>query len=323
MNSMQDDPRTWLKTFKITIDSASPYAFNNHRQQIAVQLSVEPQAGQHITQRQFDTLAAVYQKDDGTFVRLPMGIPARSWSFSTEQDTRFDYYQGPDAASPERASSTVLSKKIYLHTGATGGSKITLFAQIEKNDSTAFQTDAGAFDSQIELQAKASPTFEHEDYNFISHPPIGDFQGGSRFNQEHELSLKGVKFSYASFSPDDTQGSIRWNSRESDREHYASLFAIALPGSQALYFNERIPLGPDFPPRRITQVKTQNPHSIVISIQGDDQIPYKSGYYQYDTFCSLNVFDRQGNLHRFRLEFDSNQSTPLLRRQCVVFTSTA
>lgn len=309
-------PIGWLRQFRLELASSSDQAYNNGRQQIAVRLTVEPQAGQVITQEQFQSLRLVVQLEGRQYLPLPEVGEEGHWTYAKSRDERFDFHAtATDAPElPVEQSAQVRTKVLYIQTEAPGGSSITLRAMVRKDADTVYYTDGSSFDSSLEVHAVRPPIYRFpDDYRWEKTRDEGDSNGGSRFIHEHSLTPRNVGFSYGEFRSTDTKGMIRWQSRDPNQS-FASHVGIALPGETEVQYNPDINLGNLPPSEKVTEPKSSTRESAVIVLQGDNRIPYYSGGATHDQPFSVDLYDRQGNLHRLTVRFDDSQDTALKRR---------
>ncbi|AZL68633.1 MULTISPECIES: hypothetical protein [Pseudomonas] len=303
----------WLSKFIIEVTSGSEGAYNNGNQQIMITLMVEPKEGEIVTEEELKSLLPTVRQADGTFKALDRFDDTLPWGWNHEHDARFDFLSGQYPAQ----NSNPLSKVFYIHTRATGGSTITLHAQITRDGQTYFTEDG--FESSITLRSVVRPTYTYPaDYGFTRTFASGDWEQGSRFIHEHNLSLNTGRFVEASLmsaddTPASTDGMLRWQ-RRVDQDPYASNVGFALPGNRQVKYHASYKPESGFAGRRVKDVVTPNMDSIVVVVQGDDNIPYIGNPQLYDRPCHLRALDNNGNVHRIRMSFKEDEDTALKRR---------
>lgn len=309
LNSVTD----WLSAFTIEVTSGSDGAYNNGNQQIMITLTVEPQTGETVTPEELASLLPTVRQADGTFKVLDQFDKTRPWGWNTEHDPRFDFLSGQFPA----LNSNPLSKVFYIHTRATGGSTIKLHAQITR-DGNPYFTEKD-MESSITLRSVIRPTYTYPaDYGFTRTFASGDWEQGARFIHEHRLSLNSGRFVEATLMSADghptvTNGMLRWQ-RRVDSDPYASNVGFALPGNPEVKYHADYQPQPGFAERRLERVVTPNAYSLVVVVQGDDNIPYIGNPQAYDRPCRLNALDNNGNVHLITMGFKEDEETALGRR---------
>ncbi|MEN8639185.1 hypothetical protein [Pseudomonas sichuanensis] len=355
----------WLSKFEISVSSASTSVFNNSRQQVKVNILAIANEGITLSTRERASLRIVKQVSFGRYellVEEPNELPGKKpnellqkkhktepWFFTVEQDTRFDYFPAltlptlPEPPTPPELDEMELiregkasvrksddkteSKDLYIHSRASGGSKVTLRVTITRDaadggEGEVYYSD-DLFDSSIDLYAHATPYYVFpQDYVWVQTRTEGDSTGGSRFIHEHLLRPIEVDFSYVKFEKDDIEGMIRWQAHQPGQT-FASHVGIAWPRDKTVHYNTGIRLGANFPGRQVKEVNTDNPSAVIVLLQGDNQIPYYPEGTAQQGPCRVSAYDRHGTLHRLLIKFDDSQPDPLGRRTKLTVVNTS
>jgi len=317
------DVTEWLSTFKIEVSSNYPSVYGNGLQQVEVTVTVEAVEGETITHTQRDSLAIGYLDSEGIYKPLPVHPTEESdqtedfdWFVSLEHDERFGYYEGSGktevtSSPPSSASRAELTKIFYVSTVASGGSKITLRARIDKTEVEQYVTE-DTFDSSVDLSSVSVPTYSSpDDYDWgISWPDGGP--PANAFVQEWSLTAGHPGFAYAEARDDNPNGMIKWQRNAVD-ESAASNVGVAYPGDTEFRFNESIVVGADFAERRHKEVKSTNSQqAVVVVLQADNLIPFYAGGLLHQGPCRVLAFDKNGNSHE--LEFSFGSGSPYEQR---------
>ncbi|MDZ5603444.1 hypothetical protein SJI00_11740 [Pseudomonas sp. RP23018S] len=300
-----DIPQFWLNTFTVELSSASPHLYGNSRQQAELRLTVEVNAGQlPLTPAQLASLTLVLERPDGTYDQLPhSGGSGLAWWQTTERDPDFDLMPGANrtgALSPPPA--TAVSKMMYVSTSQPGGSNVKLRARIQKDENTVYYTDdANGFDSYVTITTVRPPYFGESDYEWQKTYDRGSVN--NVFLHEYSLRLKHVGLSPRSTLV--TPGMIRWHINHST-ETYATFVGMARPGDSTIIYDTLIDTGPVFEPA--TRAQTQGRDSLILVLNGADNIPFNREGLAQGGPCEVVLVDRHGNDHTVRLSFAESES---------------
>ncbi|WP_442112383.1 hypothetical protein [Pseudomonas sp. NUPR-001] len=211
-------------------------------------------------------------------------------------------------------------KRFYVQSHSRAGTDITLYACIEKNQETIYYSKDS--ESEVTLIAESTPAFKFpEDYNWtqkkvsLASNTYASEDNDARFIHEFSLSPRHVRFSYAEFHPDTAQskGMIRWQDH-TPGQTFASHVGVALPHARNIHYNDNIKLGAQFPARKATTISAENPDSIVVLLQGDNQIPYYSEGFDQQGPLKLQAYDRYGTLHSISIAFDDSEGSAFDKR---------
>jgi len=310
MTSTLIDPALWLRQFHVELSSASPNLYGNSRQQAELRLTVELQPGQPpLTDAQLNSLLLVYERPDGSYEQLPYGGPsAMAWWQSRERDPRYDLMPGTGTPlSPAQHAVPLVSKLLYVSTSQAGGSNVKLRAQIRKDATTVYYTDAfHGFDESVILTTVRPPVFAESD--FVWERTLSEGTIDNVFFHEYSLRLRSLGLS--SVSQLSTPGMIRWQRNHSE-ETWATYVGIAPPGSKTVVYNQAIPTGDQFTPRHTA--KTPGNQSMIVVLNGANNIPFNREGLNHGGPCRVTLVDRHGNDHVVLFHF-SDDGTPLEKR---------
>ena len=317
--STMEEPIGWLKTFQIIIDSSSAKLYNNGKQQVAILLTVEPLAGEVVTEEQLSTLTIVEYADNGEIIDIPTSPNTSGW-WMTDRKNKYDYYpeqrHAPvmseesnvsDAPGQAGENRDALFKHVYVMTSSQGGSTKKLRVQITK-DADHIYTSSFSPTGEIELISDRPPVFSPtRDYDFERFLVSGDQNTGNVI-YEYRLNPSGLSFvddeaanGIASMQP---TGMIRWDDKNIT-ETFASHVGYAGVDQSDFIYNTLIKLPADFEQNRMARIVSQEiPGVFAIVLQGDRQIPYDSASAnQHAGPCLIQAFDTYGNLHKLTVSF--------------------
>ncbi|WP_028695222.1 hypothetical protein [Pseudomonas cremoricolorata] len=304
MNTL-DNPQFWLQTFRLELSSASSNLYGNARQQAEIRLIAHVHASQPaLTPAQLASLTLVMERSDGLYEPLPFNGPgALNWWQTSERDTRFDLMPGPLAESPTNSAPPPPANKLmYVSTSQPGGSSVRLRARIQKDQNTVYYTDiANGFDSHVSLTTVRPPYFGENDYEWQQTIREGDIN--NVFLHEYSLRLKTLGLSTQSRM--EVPGMIRWHTNTLT-ETYATYVGIALPGDKTVRYNTAIDVGDRFTPS--PRAKTPGSDSMVVVLNGADNIPFNRPGLSHAGPCSISLVDRHGNDHQVLLRFEEGGS---------------
>ncbi|MEG1350594.1 MAG: hypothetical protein RSD49_21440 [Hafnia sp.] len=260
--------------------------------------------------------AATFNEDGSLGQLLTLG-PEGNWLYASNAESDANIKIG-NAYTPINSARRV--KRFYVQSRSRAGTDITLYACIEKNQETIYYSKDS--ESEITLIAESTPAFKFpEDYNWtqkkvsLTSNTYASEDNDARFIHEFSLSPRHVRFSYAEFHPDIAQskGMIRWQDH-TPGQTFASHVGVALPHSRNVHYNDNIKLGTQFPARKATTISAENPDSIVVLLQGDNQIPYYSEGFDQQGPLKLQAYDRYGTLHSISIAFDDSEGSAFDKR---------
>lgn len=313
MHSTPRDPALWLEEFTLKLSSASSNLYGNGRQQAEISLTANVQPGQPaLTPAQLDSLKLVLEKPDGTYEPLPFNqVGPLDWWQTNARDTRFDLMPNLAGIQPVAPTTPTASKLLYVSTSQPGGSNVKLRACIQKDDNTVYYTDrVSGFDASVILTTVRPPSFGDDDYEWGISYSAGEID----HTFVHEYSLKLKKLGLSSASETIVPGMIRWQRNETN-ERYATYVGMALPGSKTIHYETRIDAGADFVPAK--EAQTGGDETLVLVLNGANNIPYHRPSLEYGGPCRANIIDRHGNDHYVQFRFD-DQGSPLERRTKII-----
>lgn len=139
----------WLSEFSIRVTSANEQLYNNGEHKALIELFVEANEGEIITEEQLNSLTLAELTPDGTYRPL-LEDPAAAWRYSKPVEK--------SDLNKASACCTKACKKFYVHTQAAAYSSIDLVGRITKNKDNVCHSVGNTFHSMVTLTAKPEPT---------------------------------------------------------------------------------------------------------------------------------------------------------------------
>jgi len=138
----------WLSEFSIDVTSANEQPYNNGEHKALIELFVEANKGEIITEEQLNSLTLAELTPDGTYRPL-LEDPAAAWRYSKPGEK--------SDLNKASACCTKACKKFYVHTQAEAYSSIDLVGRITKNKDNVCHSVGNTFHSMVTLTAKPEP----------------------------------------------------------------------------------------------------------------------------------------------------------------------
>ncbi|WP_191830998.1 hypothetical protein [Pseudomonas fluorescens] len=139
----------WLSEFSIHVTSAIEQLYNNGEQPALIELFVEANEGETITEEQLNSLTLAELTPDGTYRPL-LEDSSAAWRYSKPVEE--------SDLNKASACCTKACKKFYVHTQAAAYSSIDLVGRITKNKDNVCHSVGNTFHSMVTLTAKPEPT---------------------------------------------------------------------------------------------------------------------------------------------------------------------
>ncbi|MNJ28752.1 hypothetical protein D3C77_232990 [compost metagenome] len=313
--------RDWLTEFKIEFGSASNYLYNNTRQPVKINLTVEAKGDLTFLDEEVESLVIVYINNKGEHIEIPTNPGELKWHCTDSKDPLYDYFEGAAEDNKESlgavpAALKSITKSYYIYTGDNHGAVLKLYAKITKYEKDPGETepkpkytytsDNTPFSSSVILEAKRPPAFNFPDhYQFnLAYSESGVPE--DLFVHEHSVSLKRFRFVKSAFEDNDKKGMIRWDRKEIGQT-WATHVGIAGVGERKVQY-QGFTLGDSFTARENVTSSTQD--KVVILLQGANNISY---YYDSNPPsgregpCTIHAYDSQGNKHTLSFRFEDGQ----------------
>lgn len=268
----------WLSQMRMRLGSPTGNLYPNLRQQVEVVVEIEPRTNQDVSQQELDSLCLLLRSDDGTYTALQCEDNGEAqWFYKTVRNA-YDYYPGTSAAASAHAASegaalAVYTRRFYVHSRALAGTNVTLWAgitRIQGGEEYFYVTDGSEtnFDEHVDISTMPIPLFGLDDYSF-ERELVGGEGNSDLFIWEYVL---GTWVALRAVEPTGF-GMIQWAVR-SPSDTRASHVGYAAPGQREVSYNPLIELGDDFRP--VAQVSRIRPQSVVVVLQGGNNIPFHS-----------------------------------------------
>lgn len=269
---------SWLSQIRMRLGSPTGHLYPNLRQQVEVVVEIQPRTNQDVSQQELDSVCLLLRNDDGTYTALQCEDNGQAqWFYRTVRNA-YDYYPATSAQASAHAVSegealAVYTRRFYVHSRALAGTNVTLWAgitRIQGAEEYFYVTDGSetSFDEHVDISTKPIPVFGLDDYSFERE--LIDGEGNSDlFIWEYVLS---TWVALRAVEPTGF-GMIQWAVR-SPSDTRASHVGYAAPGHSEVSYNPLIELGDDFRP--VPSVSRIRPQSVVVVLQGGNNIPFHS-----------------------------------------------
>ena len=149
----------WLSRLNINITSNSNRIFNNGNNQLEISVGLTPRKGETITKEQLNSVRLVTLDDDGMYQEL-----SDEYRVSRKRDERFEYYADTGMAPSQLLESKTYRRKFYVSSTASGGSIITFYAAVTRDEDSHYVSHTSVFNSSVNVEAITSPNRQRSDF---------------------------------------------------------------------------------------------------------------------------------------------------------------